>query len=80
MTTVGKHDWLDNPLLEAGAVISPILLPGRLRLGEVKNLTQECQSRFELGLSDSEAPGLLDQGDAGLFHSPSCPAKGCLLL
>lgn len=41
----------------------------------MKNLTQECQSRFELGLSDSEAPGLLDQGDAGLFHNPSCPLK-----
>ena len=78
LTTVEKHDWLDNPVLEA--VISPILLLGRLRLREMKNLTQACQSRFELGLSDSEAPGLLDQGDAELFHSPSCPAEGCLPL
>ena len=35
MTTVGEHDWLDNAVLEPGAVIRPILLLGRLRLGEV---------------------------------------------
>lgn len=75
------HDWSDNPTLEAGAIFSPILLLGKLRLGEVKNLTHEYHSGFELGLSDCKAQGLLDKWVMlSCCTGPSCPMEGCLLL
>lgn len=58
------RDWLDHSTLEAGAIISPILLLGKLRLREVKNLTQKCQSGFELGVSDSKVQCFPVQGEA----------------